>query len=399
MSDYAKTFLKGGREKPILRRHPWIFSGAVARKPEASPGDIVDVHARDGRFLARGYWNPHSNIRVRLLTWDADERIDADFWRGRLEAAFRGRQNRIKSDAYRIAHAENDGLPGLIVDRYADWLVVQALTLGIDVRKGEIAGILGDLFAPAGIFERSDVDVRSEEGLRACTGPLAGPEPTDRVTITENGLRFHVDVRGGQKTGFYLDQRENRQLLAEVLRTAPKSCDVLNVFGYTGGFAVYAKSAGARRAVTVDSSASALALARANFDLNGLPHDDDEFVEADAFQTLRDLHAAGERFDVIVVDPPKFATSSSKRVVQAATRGYKDANLWAFRLLKPGGLLMTFSCSGPVSADLFQKVIFGAMVDSGRDAQILRWLGPGPDHPVALTFPEGRYLKGLLCRA
>jgi len=291
---------------------------------------------------------------------------------------------------YRLINAENDFLPGLIVDRYGDWLVLQALTLGIDQRKQEIAKILVDLVEPKGIYERSDVDVRKLEGLKLESGALWGEKPPERIEVQENARQW-VDVRYGHKTGHYLDQAVNRNLLYGLIDRI-KPVRVLNVFSYTGGFGVHAALAGAE-VVNVDSSPDVLDLARANFELN---HLQSTYVESDAFTYLREAIERKELFDVIVLDPPKFA--QNKQQVDKAARGYKDINLNAFRLIKSGGYLWTFSCSGAIDADLFQKIVFGALADAGRQAQILRHLGPGEDHPVALTFPEGAYLKGLLLR-
>jgi 23S rRNA (cytosine1962-C5)-methyltransferase len=367
-------------------------------------GDLIDLVTTRGDFLARGYWNSHSQIRVHALTWNADDTIDTAWWGARMERAVAARgllnieHDAGKPNAYRLINAENDGLPGLIVDRYGDWLVLQALTLGIDRRKAEIVGLLNDRLHPAGIYERSDVDVRHKEGLPPAAGVLIGAEPPPLVEITENGRRFLVDVHGGHKTGFYLDQRDNRDILRKWLRADPDrgSRTVLNCFSYSGGFAVYALNGGAGRAINIDSSADALALARRNVQLNDGRPEDADYIEGNVFHELRRFREAGERFDIIVLDPPKFAQHAGQ--VDAACRGYKDINLLAFELIKPGGLLMTFSCSGAIDADLFQKVVFGALIDSHRDAQIVARLGAGADHPVGLTFPEGTYLKGLLCR-
>jgi 23S rRNA (cytosine1962-C5)-methyltransferase len=401
----AVIIIRAGKEKAVRRRHPWIFSGAVARV-EGSPadGDLVAVRGESGAFLARGYWNSRSAICVRLLTWDESETINESFWRGRLDRAIQARhvENRINKhntpNAYRLVNAENDGLPGLIVDRYADWLVIQALTLGIAVRKAMIADLLMEMLNPAGVYERSDVDVREKEGLRAETGLLCGQEPPDLIEIDENGRRFLIDVRRGHKTGFYLDQRENRAAVGDWFRWDENADQrvVLNTFAYTGGFAVYALASLVKRVINVDSSADALNLARRNVALNGFAVADDDYVIGDVFQVLRGYRDAGQQFDMIILDPPKFAQSS--RQVESASRGYKDINWLAFRLIKPGGMLITFSCSGAINADLFQKIVFGALADSGRDAQIVRYLAQASDHPVALTFPEGAYLKGLLCR-
>lgn len=401
----AVAVIHDNRLRAIRRRHPWVFSGAIMRLDgDPAPGDLVTVTDGAGEFLARGYWNPHSDIRIRLVTWREDESLDEAFWRDRLSRAIAGRhvENRIHelgtANAYRLVNAESDGIPGLVVDRYGDWLVVQALTLGIAERKDMLADLLVELLSPAGIYERSDVDVRQKEGLAPETGVLRGEAPPELIEIDENGRRFLVDVRQGHKTGFYLDQRENRAIIGDWFRSDERASQrtVLNAFAYTGGFAVYALGSLVKRVINVDSSAEALALARRNVALNGYRTDDDDFVEGDVFQVLRYYRDAGQQFDMIILDPPKFA--QSPRQVENAARGYKDINLMAFRLLRPGGLLATFSCSGAVTADLFQKIVFSAVLDAGREAQIIRWLAQAPDHPVALTFPEGGYLKGLLCR-
>ncbi len=393
------------REQAVRRRHPWVFSGAVAAvHGDPQPGATVRLQSEGGDFLAWGYWNPHSQIRARLLSWDEGEAIDADFWRRRIRRAVESRveDNLIYEGgtpgAYRLINAENDYLPGLVVDRYADWLVVQSLTLGIDIRKPLLVELLNEILRPAGIYERSDVDVREKEGLAPVTGLLQGREPPELLEIDEHGRRFLVDVRRGHKTGFYLDQRPNRLLLGNLLRFDPDAQHrvVLNAFGYTGSFAVYALDGMAQRVITVDTSAEAIELARRNVALNGFHVAEADFIVADVFQQLRLFRDSAQAFDVIILDPPKFAHSQAQ--VERAARGYKDINLLAFKLLRPGGLLMTFSCSGAVSADLFRKIVFGALVDAGREAQVLQTLGPGADHPVALTFPEGDYLKGLLLR-
>ena len=405
MSHTPSVYVRADRLKSIVRRHPWVYSGAVARVEGDPPdGATVAVRAPDGQFLAWGYWNSRSAIRVRLLSWAEDEAITRDFWRRRLARAIGARDvlQRIYAggtpNACRLVYAENDGLPGLIVDRYGDWLVLQALTYGIEARKALIVELLGELLNPAGIYERSDVDVRAKEGLEQVTGPLAGKEPPELIEIDENGRLFLVDVRRGHKTGFYLDQRENRAAVGEWFRwdAQAEGRVVLNAFAYTGGFAVYALGSLARRVINVDTSAEALALARQNVALNGFATPDADFVQGDVFAVLRRYRDAAQQFDMIILDPPKFAQSA--RQVESAARGYKDINLMAFRLLRPGGVLVTFSCSGSVGADLFQKIVFSALADSGREAQIVRWLTQAPDHPVALTFPEGAYLKGLMCR-
>ncbi len=389
--------LKPGREKSVRNRHPWLFSGAIHTiDPKANDGDIVDAHSNTGQWLARGYLNRRSQIQVRLLSWQADAAIDEAFWRGRLQRALAGRASLAadpQTTAYRLVHAESDGLPGLVVDRYGDWLVMQCLTLGVERVKPLLTRLLVELCQPAGIVERSDVEVRGKEGLRPAVGLLHGAAPAGPVEIMEHGQRFLVDLLGGQKTGFYLDQRENRRRVAAYCQGAR----VLNAFSYSGGFAVYALAAGAAHVSNLDSSLEALELGERNLALNGFdPDGQAEGVAGDVFQVLRDWRAAGQRFDVIILDPPKFAHSQQQ--VERAARAYKDINLLAMQLLPPGGVLATFSCSGLVSADLFQKILFGASVDAGRDVQVVERLGQGSDHPLLLSFPEGEYLKGLVCQ-
>jgi 23S rRNA (cytosine1962-C5)-methyltransferase len=325
--------------------------------------------------------------------------VDDAWWQAHVTQAAQRRAHLAadpQTTCYRLIHAESDRLPGLIVDRYADWLILQSLTLGIERRKTAIVAALAGLEDVRGIYERADVDVRPLEGLDATSRVLWGDPPPNLIEVREHGHAFLVDVWRGHKTGFYLDQRDNRQAAADLVARLSPAGDVLNAFSYTGGFSVYARAAGAAHVVNVDTSAEALELARRNLALNGLDPDRDEYLEADVFQQLRAFRETGRTFNLIVLDPPKFAHSQAQ--VERAARGYKDINLLAFHLLRPGGLLMTFSCSGVVSADLFQKIVFGASVDAGRPAQIIRWLGQPEDHPVLLSFPEGRYLKGLVCR-
>ena len=386
--------LQAGKEKPVRNRHPWIFSGAIARiEGRPADGDIVDVLDQRGGFLARGYYNQRSQIRVRLLTWQAAQEIGPDFLRELMARAVAARNTLVaETTACRLVHAESDLLPGLIVDRYADYLVVQSLTLGIERWKREIVESLAELAPHVGIYERSDVDVREKEGLSPAVGLLRGQEPPDVVEIQENDRRFNVDIKRGQKTGFYLDQRVNRARVAAYCAGR----EVLNAFSYTGAFAVYAAMAGARRVINLDSSAEALEQGKANLALNDLAQYPVEHQVGDVFAVLREYRERGIRFDLIILDPPKFAYSRVQ--VESACRGYKDINWLAMQLLRPEGMLCTFSCSGLVSPDLFQKVIFGASVDADRDVQILEKLSQTPDHPLLLSFPEGEYLKGLICR-
>ena len=389
--------LNPGKDKPVRQRHPWIFSGAIGRvEGQPAAGDLVDVTDARGEWLARGYFNPRSQIVVRLLTWERHEAVDADFWRRRLAAAGAARAALAAdadTDAYRLVYAESDGVPGLIVDRYGDWLAVQFLTVGVELRRELLLGLLAGLFAPRGIVDRSDAVVRRQEGLPLRSGPAWGEPPPADLTIRENGLRFPADLLAGQKTGFYLDQRENRRIVGA--HAAGRR--VLNAFSFTGAFGVYALAGGARHVLNVDSSVEALRGAEAALRLNSFdPDRQAEGIAGDVFQVLRAFRDEGRQFDLVILDPPKFARSKAE--LAGAMRGYKDINLLGFRLLAPGGLLATFSCSGLVSADLFQKIVFGASVDAGRDAQIIAKLGQGADHPILLSFPESEYLKGLLCR-
>jgi 23S rRNA (cytosine1962-C5)-methyltransferase len=389
-------FLKKGREKAVQNRHPWIFSGAVDRvKGDAADGSMVTVRDAHGQFLAYGYLNARSQIVVRLLSWDQNEPIDDAFWQRCIARAIARRQRLVDDDlttAYRLVYAESDHLPGLVVDRYGEFLVIQCLTLGIAQRRDMIVQILANMLSPRGIYERSDVDVRKLEGLDQACGVVYGDEPPSEIEIVENGHRFLVDLKNGQKTGFYLDQRENRQALARFAQGST----LLNVFSYSGAFSVYAASAGAGPIVNLDSSKDALALAKRNMRLNGLPGTQDEYQVGSAFDLLREYRDRGRSFDLIVLDPPKFAPT--RRHAKRAARAYKDINLLAFKLLRPEGVVCTFSCSAGIDADLFQKIVFGASVDAKRDAQIIRRLAQGPDHPVLLSFPESAYLKGLICR-
>jgi 23S rRNA (cytosine1962-C5)-methyltransferase len=397
MMSMQHVVLKQGRDKPVRQRHPWIFSGAIARLPaDAANGDIVDVMDHGGGWLARGYLNRSSQIQVRLLSWDAGEAIDGTFWRRRMAQAISQRASLTNvTNALRLINAENDYLPGLTVDRFDRWLVMQCGTLAVDQRKQELAAMLLELTGCAGVVERSEASVRKQEGLSSAFGLLAGQIPDQPIEVHEDGLRFLVDMLGGQKTGFYGDQRANRRRVA----TYCSGKRLLNAFSYTGAFAVYALAAGATHVTNIDSSFDALQMAEANLRTNGFdPEHQTENIAGDVFEVLRDWRydAQGPRFDVIVLDPPKFAHSQAH--IERALRGYKEINMQALHLTSPGGILATFSCSGLVSADLFQKVVFGAAVDAGRQVQILEWLRQDSDHPVAITFPEGEYLKGLICR-
>ena len=358
-------------------------------------GETVHIFAAEGDWVATGAYSPASEIPVRVWTFDREEKITPEFFTRRLERAIALRQSLADSgevNAYRLVFSESDGLPGVIVDRYADFLVCQFLTAGAEFWKRHIVSLLRKLVPCRGVYERSDVAVRSKEGLPPAVGPLAGETPPDLVEIQEGPARFRVDIKGGQKTGFYLDQRDNRMLVAECVEGA----EVLNCFAYTGAFAVWSMLGGARRVANVDTSQSALGLARENAELNGFSESQVDNIVGDVFRGLRQFRDARLSFDVIVLDPPKFAEAQAQ--LTNACRGYKDINLLALKLLRPGGMLFTFSCSGHVTPDLFQKIVAGAALDSGRDAQIVQWLSQSSDHPVALNFPEGHYLKGLAVR-
>ena len=389
----SKLILKAGREKSLKRRHPWVFSGAVAKvQGNPGPGETIGLWSATGEFLAVAAYSPASQIVARV--WDWKERaIDRAFFDANIKRAVEQRRTLLQdtdTDAVRLVHGESDGLPGVVADRYGDTVVLQLSSTGADRWRAEIADALLDASSAGRIWERSDADVRQLEGLAPVTAALRGAREPTRITVTENGLKFGVDLEHGHKTGFYLDQRDNRRRVRELARGR----EVLDGFCYSGGFALNAAAGGAKSVTAVDSSAEALALARGNAEMNGLAQA--EWLEGDVFQMLRRFRDQARSFDLIVLDPPKFAPTAAH--AEKAARAYKDINLLAFKLLRPGGLLATFSCSGGVGADLFQKIVAGSALDAGVQAQIIERLGPGADHPVALNFPEGDYLKGLICR-
>jgi len=399
-SDEPAIILKEGREKSLLRRHPWVFSGAV-ECVQGSPlsGDTLPVRDASGKFLAWAAYNANSQITARVWSWDEQENIDADFFRRRIAQAIAARgtlQLARDSSGMRLIHAESDGLPGLVVDQYGEVLVMQIGSAGVEKWRDTIADILQECCQPACIYERSDSDSRGLEGLPERNGVLRGVLPP-QLEVVEHGLRFKVDVAAGQKTGFYLDQRDNRALT----ETLARDKDVLNCFCYTGGFSLYALRGRAKSVLSIDASAEALQLAAENLSLNPSVSDEAdaacaEWQCADVFIALRKLRDQNRKFDLIILDPPKFAPTAA--FAEKAARGYKDINLLGFKLLRPGGLLFTYSCSGGISEELFQKIIAGAALDAGVEAQIVRHLHASADHPTALNFPEGAYLKGLLLR-
>jgi len=395
MATLPKLRLKQGREKSLRRRHPWVFSGAVeGLDGEPDSGATVEIVAAGGERLGHAAYSPASQIRARVWSFEPGEGIDAAFFRRRLARTIESRRRLgllEPGGACRLVFSESDGLPGLIVDRYADYLVCQFLSAGAERWRSTIVELLAELCSPRGIYERSEGGGRHKEGLASRRGVLAGAEPPREVEVTAGNLRVVVDIANGQKTGAYLDQQRNRERVAAHGRNA----EVLDAFSYTGGFAIVCLHAGAKTATLVDSSAEALALAERETAANGV-RDRCRFVVANVFDELRSVRQSGAQFDLVVLDPPKFVHSADQ--VNSGSRGYKDINMLGLALVRPGGVLATFSCSGHVDAALFQKIVAGAAVDAGRSAQILERLAQPADHPIATEFPEADYLKGLILR-
>lgn len=387
----AEVRLRPAREKSLRHRHPWVYSGAIERiTGVAAPGDIVDVLDSRGNFLGRGYCNTESKIAVRVLAWN-DRTIDDTFWNERVLAAIRRRDTLLadgSTTACRLIHAEADFLPGLIVDRYGDVVVVQFLTAGVERVRDVIIEAIQSAAGPAAIFERSDTSSRVREGLAAASGPIRGDIPAT-TEILENRVRFQVNVESGQKTGFYLDQRDNRAAVAGMAQGK----SVLDAFCHTGAFAACAMRGGAKSVTLLDSSATSLTVARTNLALNQC---DGDFIQDDVGERLRKFRDEGAKFDIVVLDPPRFATN--RHQLDNALRAYKDINRVALEVLAPGGILATFSCSQAVDAASFTMAVAWAGLDAGRELQIVRRLGQGSDHPVLASFPESEYLKGLLVR-
>jgi 23S rRNA (cytosine1962-C5)-methyltransferase len=391
MAIHPRVILKRGREKPALWGHPWVFSGAVAKiEGEVSPGELGEVYSKGGQFLGLGHINPRSQIVVRLLTQKKEE-LGEEFFRERISRAMSLREDwsKKKTNAYRVINGEGDFLPGLITDRYGETLVLQCLTAGMDRLKEMLINLLVKELRPQSIYERSDMATRREEGLAEQSGLLYGKDVPEFVEIEEYGCRFRANVKKGQKTGFYLDQRENRFSLREF----SKGKKILDCFSYTGAFSIHAGLEGAKEITLVDSSKEALAMAEEHFSLNQLEKVPHRLIQGDVFEMMRGLESG---YDVVILDPPPFA--KKKGHLPSASRGYKDLNLWAFRLLNKEGLLFTFSCSHHMSWDLFQKIVFSAALDSGKSVQLIGRMGHPWDHPINLCHPEGEYLKGLICR-
>ena len=384
--------LREGRERSVLRRHPWIFDSAVA-KGSADAGETVRVQANDGRFLAWAAFSPQSRMRARAWSFDEADRIDAALFRRRVAEAVAMRERlQVPSDGVRLVHGESDGLPGLVVDRYGNTLVAQFLSAGVERWKKVLADALLEVTGLTRLYERSDASSRGLEGLPEAMGWLRGDGPTE-LTVAEHGWRFGLDIATGHKTGFYLDQRDSRARFAEWVKRLGAQ-RVLNCYCYTGGFTVAALAGGAKEVTSIDSSGPALERARANVALNGFDAAGAEFLDADVNASLRRFIEAGRSFDAIVLDPPKLAPTAAH--AERAARAYKDINRLALKLLAPGGVLFTYSCSGGISADLFHKIVASAGTDSGVDGYVADRLGAAPDHPMTLAFPEGEYLKGLV---
>ncbi|MFQ3235812.1 MAG: 23S rRNA (cytosine1962-C5)-methyltransferase [Paraglaciecola sp.] len=391
----SSAILHPGREKSLLRRHPWIFASAIAEtKGRMNLGDTVDIYSHENTWLARGAWSPHSQIQLRVWTFEQNESIDNGFFQRRIARAFSSREEVIARhglSGYRLIAAESDGLPGITIDVYDKVLVCQLLSAGAERHRDKIVWALQKQFTDHAIYERSDVAVRKKEGLEEITQVLAGEVP-DEIIIEENGIKIIVNVKQGHKTGFYLDQRDNRAIAA----LYAKDRDILNCFCYTGTFGSYALAAGAKSVTNIDVSDLALKTAKRNVEINGLDVSKCDFVNQDVFQALRDYKAQGRHFSQIILDPPKFV--DSKASLNRACRGYKDINMVAMQIMQPGGILITFSCSGLMPFDLFQKVVADAALDAGREVQIIHRLSQAPDHPVSTNYPEGFYLKGLVCK-
>ncbi|MFC3032366.1 class I SAM-dependent methyltransferase [Pseudoalteromonas fenneropenaei] len=389
-------YLEPGREKSLKRKHPWVFSKAIKKiKGKPGIGDTVEVYTHDGQFLAIAAYSPESQIRARVWSFEPNVAIDADFFERKLRRALDAREQLIAEgglSGFRLCAAESDGLPGITIDKFQNVLVCQLLSAGAERHKADITAALQRIFPNCTIYERSDVDVRKKEGLEKTTGVLHGKMPQEPVIIQENGLNIEVDIENGHKTGFYLDQRDSRAALERF----SKDKEVLNCFCYTGTFSLYALRGGCSKVTNVDVSEQALAIAKRNVEHNQLDLSRVDFVKQDVFKLLRQYREEGKLFDTIVMDPPKFA--ESKAQLTGACRGYKDINMVAMQILKPGGTLLTFSCSGLMDQNLFQKVVADAALDAGKDLLIMERLNQAGDHPISGNYPEGFYLKGLICK-
>ncbi|WP_145511689.1 23S rRNA (cytosine(1962)-C(5))-methyltransferase RlmI [Yersinia kristensenii] len=391
-----RLFLAKGREKSLLRRHPWIFSGAVLRlEGNAVSGETIDILDSQGKWLARAAYSPESQIVARVWTFQQDEVIDSEFFVRRLQRAQTWRDCLAQRDGlngYRLIAGESDGLPGITIDRFQNFLVLQLLSAGAEYQRAALVSALQQCYPECSIYDRSDVSVRKKEGLPLTQGTVCGEMPPALLPITEHGMQLLVDIQQGHKTGFYLDQRDSRL----AARHYADGRRVLNCFSYTGAFAVAALMGNCQQVISVDTSQSVLDIAKQNVELNQLDLSKAEFIRDDVFQLLRNYRAQGEKFDMIIMDPPKFVENKSQ--LASACRGYKDINMLAIQLLRPGGILLSFSCSGLMPVDLFQKILADAALDAGHDIQFIEQFRQAADHPVIATYPEGLYLKGFACR-
>ncbi|HCG5510910.1 TPA: class I SAM-dependent methyltransferase [Vibrio parahaemolyticus] len=393
----AAIYLVKGREKSVKRKHPWIFSRGISKvEGEPALGETVDVFTHDGKWLAKAAYSPESQIRARIWSVEKEE-INKAFFVKRFQNAQLLREDVIERDGltgYRLIAAESDGLPGVTIDRYQNFFVCQLLSAGAEYNKQAIVDALVECFPDCNVYERSDVAVRKKEGLKETTGVLHGEEPPKSVVIEENGVKISVDIVGGHKTGFYLDQRDSRQQAMKYV----KDKEVLNCFSYTGGFGLYALKGGAKRVINADVSQPALDTAKYNAELNEFDISKKRavFLNADVFKLLREYRDQGTQFDVVIMDPPKFA--ESKAQLNGACRGYKDINMLAMQILKPGGTLLTYSCSGLMDQVLFQKIIADAAVDANRQVKFVERFEQAADHPTDTAYPEGFYLKGFACK-
>ncbi|MCF8305337.1 MAG: class I SAM-dependent methyltransferase [Ignavibacteriales bacterium] len=389
-----KIILKKGKERSLLRKHPWIFSGAIEKSEnDIAVGETVEVLSSSGVFLARAAFSPHSQIRARIWTFDPEEKIDSDFFDKKITQALRYREslpNLVGERSLRIVNSESDGLPGLIVDRYENILVVQFLSAGTEQNRKLILESLKKIENISVIYERSDTDARKKEGLTLSAGIIQGELPDRQIKIIESGINYNIDIETGHKTGFYLDQKLNRRILKKY--AAGKR--ILNCFSYTGGFSLAAIAGGAKEITNIDSSREALETLNLNMNLNNMDIGRSKNICGDVFRELRYFRNSGDKFDLIVLDPPKFADSQAK--MEKAAKGYKDINYQAFRILEEGGVLFTFSCSGLMQPELFRKIVADAALDAGRKIRFAEQLFQSPDHPFGGEFPEGLYLKGVI---
>lgn len=392
----ARLFLAKGREKSLLRRHPWVFSGAVTRvEGNAASGETIDVCDFQGKWLARAAFSPQSQIRARVWTFDQQEAVDRDFFINRLQTAQQWRTWLAERDdltGYRLIAGESDGMPGITIDRFQNFIVLQLLSAGAEYQRANLLAALQHCYPECSIYDRSDVAVRKKEGLPLAQGLVLGDEPPALLPIREHGMQILVDIKEGHKTGFYLDQRDSRL----AARRFSANAKVLNCFSYTGAFAVSALMGGCEHVISVDTSQAALDVARQNVELNQLDLSKAEFVRDDVFQLLRKYRDEDRKFDLIIMDPPKFVENKSQ--LAGACRGYKDINMLAMNLLNSGGILLSFSCSGLMPIELFQKILADAAIDAGRDVQFIEQYRQAADHPVIASYPEGLYLKGFACR-